>query len=274
MGRFLTGLRFWQFRRPSVKAAGGRAHLLGVVSDGGVHGSLAHMIAAAQALTGRGVAVDIHAITDGRDVPPTSALGFLATLQADLPGGARVASVVGRYYAMDRDNRWDRVEAAFDCIVRGTGAPAASAHGAVKAAYGRGETDEFIAPATLTGDPMVAGDGVFCLNFRADRARQIMAAIGDAKFDAFDRPDPPHLSAIMGMAEYSDRHRAYMTSRLSQAHADQYARGLGCGAWDRAVSAGRDREIPPRHLLSERWPRRPRAWRRPVHAAQPEGCDL
>ena len=195
-----------------VKAAGGRAHLLGVVSDGGVHGSLAHMIAAAQALTGRGVAVDIHAVTDGRDVPPTSALGFLATLQAALPGGARVASVVGRYYAMDRDNRWGRVAAAFDCIVRAKGAPAASAQGAVKAAYGRGETDEFIAPATLTGDPMVAGDGVFCLNFRADRARQIMAAIGDANFDDFDRPDPPHLSAIMGMAEYSDRHRVYMTS--------------------------------------------------------------
>ena len=190
-----------------VKAAGGRAHLLGVVSDGGVHGHITHMIAAARALTAAGLPVVIHAITDGRDVAPSSGRDFVARLQAALPDGARIATVIGRYWAMDRDNRWDRVQTAYDAIVHARGARADSADAAIAAAYAAEKTDEFI-PATVIGD--YAGlrpeDGMFCLNFRADRAREILAALSFDPFDGFARGDAPVLSARLGMVEYSTAH--------------------------------------------------------------------
>jgi 2,3-bisphosphoglycerate-independent phosphoglycerate mutase len=196
-----------------LRASGGAAHLLGLVSDGGVHGHIAHILAAARAIAGAGVPVVLHAMTDGRDVAPTSASGYIADLRAGLPPGARIATVIGRYFAMDRDNRWNRVERAFAAIVRGEGLRADSAGAAVAAAHGRGETDEFI-PATVIGDyrGIKDGDGLFCLNFRADRAREIMAAIADPYFDGFDTGPRPRLAACMGMAEYSDAHNAYMTT--------------------------------------------------------------
>ncbi|MGL5012476.1 MAG: 2,3-bisphosphoglycerate-independent phosphoglycerate mutase, partial [Paracoccaceae bacterium] len=130
-----------------LRETGGTAHLMGVVSDGGVHGHITHLIAAVQAIAGAGVPVAIHAITDGRDVAPSSGAGFMAQLVAALPGNARVATVIGRYWAMDRDNRWDRVSRAFGAMVLGAGDAAVDAGSAVAAAYARGETDEFIAPA-------------------------------------------------------------------------------------------------------------------------------
>ena len=197
----------------AVQATGGTAHLMGVVSDGGVHGHVQHMIAAARALDAAGVKVVIHALTDGRDVPPKSALGYFETLQAALPKAVRIATVSGRYYAMDRDTRWDRVAKAYAAIVQGQGERAADAIAAVEAAYGRGENDEFILP-TVIGDYAGAkdGDALFCLNFRADRAREIMAAIGAPDFDAFDTGARPDWAALMGMAQYSDAHSAYMTT--------------------------------------------------------------
>ena len=111
---------------------------------------------------------------------------------------------------MDRDNRWERVQAAYDAIVRGKAPRAEDAQTAVAASYAVGETDEFIKPAVIAGDGMADGDGVFCLNFRADRAREIMAAIADPGFDGFDREWAPKLSAVLGMAEYSDAHNAYI----------------------------------------------------------------
>jgi 2,3-bisphosphoglycerate-independent phosphoglycerate mutase len=193
-----------------VGAAGGTAHLMGVVSDGGVHGHIDHIVAAAGALASLGLPVCIHAITDGRDVAPVSAAGYLADLLARLPPDARIGTVIGRYYAMDRDNRWERVQTAFDAIVHGRGPTAPDAAAAVRQAHDDGITDEFV-PATVIADysGMRDGDGLFCLNFRADRAREILAAIADPGFDAFDRGRLPALSARLGMAEYSAAHNAW-----------------------------------------------------------------
>lgn len=202
----------------AVSASGGTAHLIGVVSDGGVHGHINHILAAARAIAASGVPVAIHAITDGRDVAPKSALGYLATLEAGLPVGARIVTVIGRYWALDRDNRWDRVEAAYRCMMEGDRLPApggvhATAHDAVAAAYElRGETDEFIRPACIEGHRGICDDdGVFCLNFRADRAREILSAIGDDGFTAFDRGRRPRLAALLGMVDYSAAHDRFMT---------------------------------------------------------------
>ncbi|MBW7922920.1 MAG: 2,3-bisphosphoglycerate-independent phosphoglycerate mutase [Rubellimicrobium sp.] len=193
-----------------VKAAGGRAHLLGVVSDGGVHGHILHLQKAIEAISAAGVPVVVHAVTDGRDVPPTSGAGFIARLQAGLPAGARIGTVSGRYYAMDRDHRWERIRAAFDVIAHGQGNRAPTAAAAVAASYDAGVTDEFILPAAI-GDyaGMAAGDGLFCLNFRADRAREILAALADPAFDGWARGPAPDLSARLGMVDYSAELNAF-----------------------------------------------------------------
>jgi len=194
-----------------LRKSGGAAHLVGLVSNGGVHAHIRHMIAAAQVVAAAGVPVFIHALTDGRDVPPGSAGADLAELEAALPADAKVATVIGRFYAMDRDNRWERVRQAFGAMVKGQGDKAASAAKAVTDAAARGQTDEFITPAVIGNYPgMQDGDGVLCLNFRADRAREIMAAIGDDSFAGFDTEHRPKLAAMAGMASYSDRHNSYM----------------------------------------------------------------
>jgi 2,3-bisphosphoglycerate-independent phosphoglycerate mutase len=194
-----------------LKATGGTAHLMGVVSDGGVHGHILHILAAARLIAGAGVPVVIHAITDGRDVPPTSADGFAARLVTGLPAGARVGTVIGRYYAMDRDNRWDRVGRAYAAMIKGEGEHSVSTPGAVADAQARGETDEFIAPTVIGGyQGAKDGDGFFCLNFRADRAREILAAIGQPGFAAFDTGTRPGWAALLGMVEYSAAHNGYM----------------------------------------------------------------
>ncbi|NOD94661.1 2,3-bisphosphoglycerate-independent phosphoglycerate mutase [Ruegeria sp. HKCCD4884] len=196
-----------------VKAAGGTAHLMGLVSDGGVHGHLNHIVAAATAITDADVPVALHAVTDGRDVAPKSALTYIAELEERLPENARIVTVCGRYFAMDRDNRWERVSEAYDAMIKGQGRAAQSAHGAVDHAYSQSESDEFITPTVLDGYTGVQdGDGFFCLNFRADRAREILRAIGEPGFSDFDTGPRPSLSALLGMVEYSDGHNAYMTT--------------------------------------------------------------
>ncbi|MDB6182677.1 2,3-bisphosphoglycerate-independent phosphoglycerate mutase [Paracoccus fistulariae] len=196
-----------------MKSSGGTAHVMGVVSDGGVHGHIMHVLAAVKALADAGVPVVVHAITDGRDVPPKSAQGFVTELQGNLPAGARIGTVIGRYFAMDRDNRWDRVERAYRAIVTGEGELAANADDAVANSYARDETDEFIQPYVIDGyNGAMDGDGFFCLNFRADRAREILSAIGDTDFTGFDVSDRPEWAALLGMVDYSDRHRDYMSS--------------------------------------------------------------
>ena len=208
------------FENPRLKSfiaklleTGGTAHLMGVMSNGGVHAHLNHLIAATKAISDAGVPVVIHAITDGRDVAPRSALAFLETLTNSLPGNARLGTVTGRYFAMDRDNRWDRVQKAYATIVQAKGDAVQTAKGAVEAAYARDENDEFVTPTVIEGyEGANDGDGFFCLNFRADRAREIMSAIGAPDFDAFVADPRPDWAALMGMAEYSEAHEAFMST--------------------------------------------------------------
>ncbi len=196
-----------------VKAQHGTAHLMGVVSDGGVHGHVNHILAAARALTGLGVPVALHAVTDGRDVAPSSAQGFLAALVQRLPHGASIATVTGRYWAMDRDTRWDRVARAYRAIVGAAGETAPDAGAAVSNSYAKGETDEFLAPTVIDGYRGARdGDGFFCLNFRADRAREILSAIADPAFAGFATGPRPAWSALLGMVEYSDAHSAWFAT--------------------------------------------------------------
>lgn len=211
-GSFATHARMGQFIA-ALKSSGGTAHLMGLISQGGVHGHVSHMIAAVQALDAAGIRVVIHALTDGRDVAPQTALADLARLEAALPAGARIVTLTGRYYAMDRDNRWERVCQAHAAIAQGRGGAASSAGHAVEASYAVGIFDEFLKPCVI-GDYAGAeqGDGFFSFNFRADRAREIMAALAAPDFDGFDCGDTVRWAAVMGMAEYSSQHAAYMTA--------------------------------------------------------------
>ena len=197
----------------NLASSGGTAHLFGLVSDGGVHGHLTHILAAARMIDAAGVPVVLHAITDGRDVPPKSAEGYFADLRRGLPDGVRIATVIGRYYAMDRDTRWDRIEPAWRAIALAQGAHQDSAEAAIAAGYAAGITDEFL-PATVIGDYTGLGenDGIFCLNFRADRARQILSALADPNFDAFDTGTRPLPARSLGMVDYSTDHDAFMTA--------------------------------------------------------------
>jgi len=196
-----------------LKATGGTAHIMGLLSDGGVHGHITHIKAAIDAIAGAGVPVAFHAVTDGRDVAPKSAYGYLSDLEEALPKGARIATLSGRYYAMDRDNRWDRVAEAYGAMVRGAGQKAATAHAAVTRGYENGETDEFITPTVIGGYAGAQdGDGFFCLNFRADRAREILRAVGEPGFGAFDTGARPDWAGLLGMVDYSEDHNGYMTT--------------------------------------------------------------
>ncbi|MDO5647626.1 2,3-bisphosphoglycerate-independent phosphoglycerate mutase [Paracoccus sp. (in: a-proteobacteria)] len=210
-----------------LRDTGGAAHLMGVVSDGGVHGHLSHVLAAARAVADQGVPVIIHAITDGRDVAPDSAVGFMAALQDGLPVGARIGTVIGRYYAMDRDNRWERVERAYRAIVDGIGEDVTEPRLAISTAYGRDQLDEFIPPFIIDGyNGAQDGDGFFCLNFRADRAREILSAVADPDFAAFDVSDRPEWAGVLGMVDYSARHTEFMQTVYPK---QQVANTLG--AW-------------------------------------------
>jgi len=167
------------FENPALKAAfakGGDVHLLGLVSHGGVHSHIEHVKALLRFAPER---TWIHAFTDGRDVSPTSAARDLAELPTD-----RIATVAGRYYAMDRDKRWDRTQRAFDAIVEGEGEHAEDPVAAVKASYERGVTDEFIEPTVITGRPRLGrDDAAIYFNFRPDRARQLSKLLLDGGFD-------------------------------------------------------------------------------------------
>lgn len=187
-----------------LRKSGGTAHVAGLVSPGGVHSHQRHIAAAASVIAEAGVPVVVHAFLDGRDVAPKSALEQIATLEAGLPEGAVIGTVSGRFYAMDRDNRWERVGAAVAAILHGSGERAESAGEAISAGYARGETDEFVTP-TVIGDYSGAedGDGLFFANFRADRAREILQALVLPQFDAFETGRRPVWAAKLGMVQYS-----------------------------------------------------------------------
>ena len=187
-----------------LRKSGGTLHLMGLIGDGGVHALDEHLLAAVELGRREKVPLAIHAWLDGRDTLPKSALGFMEALVGAAPG-TPVSTVVGRYYAMDRDKRWDRTKLAYDAMVHGVGAAVPDPITAIKQAYEAGETDEFVKPRVIAGTPRIKnGDGVFCFNFRADRMRQIVRALAMPAFDrsgGFDVKDRPAIKLVT-MTQY------------------------------------------------------------------------
>ncbi|MGZ5930759.1 MAG: 2,3-bisphosphoglycerate-independent phosphoglycerate mutase [Rhizomicrobium sp.] len=198
-----------------VRAAKGAVHVAGLLSPGGVHSHQAHITALVRALSDAKLPVFVHAILDGRDVPPKSALGFLKAFEDSIAGlpGVRIATVSGRYYAMDRDKRWDRVQLAYDALVDADGHDVANAETAITDSYKNNVTDEFVVPCVV-GDyaGMSDGDGFLFANFRADRAREISLALLDKGFEGFKRARVIHFAAAAGMTEYSDELNGLMAA--------------------------------------------------------------
>jgi 2,3-bisphosphoglycerate-independent phosphoglycerate mutase len=188
-----------------LKQSGGTCHLIGLVSPGGVHSHQDHAAALAKILAEAGVPTLMHAITDGRDTPPQTAADYVGRLSAALPKSVAIATVCGRYYAMDRDQRWERVAKAYEAIVAAQGPRFADAQAAIAGAYAGKIFDEFIVPAVI-GDyhGMQDGDGVLCFNFRADRVREILGAMLATNFSGFARSRTVRLAAAVGMTQYSD----------------------------------------------------------------------
>jgi 2,3-bisphosphoglycerate-independent phosphoglycerate mutase len=197
-----------------VKTAGTTLHLMGLLSDGGVHSQQEHLYALVRMARDRGVGrVIVHAFMDGRDTPPNSGTGYMAAAEHHLREysqngfSARVGSVSGRYWAMDRDKRWDRVQRAYEALVRGEGHRGHSGSALVQAGYARGETDEFIAPGVVTDATspigrIADGDAVIFFNFRADRARELTHAVALAPFTEFDRGARLQLADYVCMTQY------------------------------------------------------------------------
>jgi 2,3-bisphosphoglycerate-independent phosphoglycerate mutase len=194
-----------------LRGTGGVCHIIGLISPGGVHSHQDHALALARLLDEAEVECRIHAFTDGRDTPPDAAQRHLATLQEGLPDSARIVTVSGRYYAMDRDRRWDRVALAYDAMVHGKGASAGSPQEALAAALENGETDEFVTPSVI-GDyaGMRDGDALLCINFRSDRVRQILGALLLPDFDGFERGRRIDFCAAVAMSPYSTELEAHM----------------------------------------------------------------
>ncbi len=188
-----------------LRGSGGTCHLVGLVSDGGVHSHQDHAAALARILRANGVAVTLHAFTDGRDTPPDSARGQLASLRAALPADVPVATLCGRYWAMDRDRRWERVRRAFDLLVEAEAPRFPTVDAALDAAQASGVTDEFVEPSVIGAyDGMRDGDALLCFNFRADRVREILSALLDPAFDGFVRRRRVAFSAAVATTRYSD----------------------------------------------------------------------
>ena len=186
-----------------------RVHLIGLVSDGGVHSGFAHLHALIDIAAHLGVEdLVLHAFTDGRDTLPTAGAGYLETVQGWMASASagRVGSVIGRYYAMDRDRRWERIQQAFDLLVHGTAAHHFdTAPDAARAAYERGETDEFIAATTVGEEATIRpGDSVIAFNFRPDRMRQLTLALTELDFAEIDRHGAPAVARYTCMAEYEE----------------------------------------------------------------------
>src|SRR5688572_956756 len=225
-----------------ARAHGGALHLMGLVSDGGVHSHIDHvpgfLALAKKEKVGR---VFVHAFTDGRDTPPTSGASYLARLErqlAEAGGGGRVASVTGRYWAMDRDQRWERTERAWRALVLGEGTSANSARAAIEAAYAAGSSDEFVEPTVIVDvagraiGPMADGDAAIHMNFRPDRARQLVTALTRpaGAFDGFARPRVPRDFAFACLTRYDERFAlpvAFPPEEILDTLGDLYAaRGL------------------------------------------------
>ena len=198
-------------------------HLLGLVSPGGVHSMQDHLVALVRVLDKAGVKARLHAFLDGRDTPPSSALGFVRTVQTQLADTShfKIATVTGRYYAMDRDKNWERVALAYNAMAHGVGAAAPDAISAINASYAAGKTDEFMLPAIIDGySGMNDGDAVLMFNYRADRARQILTALVDPAFTGFARKRQIAFSHRIGMTDYSEALSKHLATLFPQRSLD------------------------------------------------------
>ncbi|EWY38492.1 phosphoglyceromutase [Skermanella stibiiresistens SB22] len=199
----------------ALKGTGGSCHLMGLLSPGGVHSHQHHFAALSKALSAAGVPVVIHGFLDGRDVPPRSAREQVGAFLKDIEGvpGVTFGTIDGRYYAMDRDKRWERVERAYNAMVAAQGLEASDPLAAIDAAYQADTGDEFVLPTVIGGyTGMKDGDGLLMVNFRADRAREILAALLDPGFKGFERRNPIRFAAAAGMVEYSTDLNEFMTA--------------------------------------------------------------
>ena len=191
----------------AVRASGGVLHLAGLLSDGGVHSHIRHLEALCRMAADAGVPVRIHCFMDGRDTPPQSGVDYVRQLEEAVRqlAGVRIATLTGRFYAMDRDKRWERVAEAWNMLVHGQGATAPDAVSAMQASYAAGVTDEFVKPVRIEGVDHAGvqdGDGLFFFNFRADRMRELARAFTVEEFDGFDRGTRPQLCAVASMTPY------------------------------------------------------------------------
>lgn len=196
-----------------LKQSGGTCHLMGLASPGGVHAHHHHIAALARIVSAGGVDVALHLFTDGRDTPPRSGEGFLKELEELLPHDVRIATVSGRYYAMDRDKRWDRVKLAYDALAFGHGERSERTIDVLPKSYKNDVNDEFVLPHVI-GDyqGMKDGDAILAANFRADRIRQILNAFLQPQFDGFDRGKRINFVASAGMTSYGDELAPLMTT--------------------------------------------------------------
>ncbi|MGD9876269.1 MULTISPECIES: 2,3-bisphosphoglycerate-independent phosphoglycerate mutase [Desulfococcus] len=211
-GSFFTNTVFSD-TMASVKQNGSALHLMGLVSDGGVHSQIKHLLALLDMARNAGVPrTYVHAITDGRDTSPTGGEDYLRRVKAHMTahGYGQIASVCGRYYAMDRDRRWERIESAYQLYTEGAGIPETDPVEAVRNAYRRGETDEFIKPVVIADESQKSiaviddGDAVIFFNFRADRAREITSAFTDPSFSGFARKRQPNIAVYATMTAYDE----------------------------------------------------------------------
>ena len=189
-----------------IRESGGKLHLIGLLSDGGVHSHNSHLYALLRLAKQEGIQdVCVHAFLDGRDTPPRSGISYLAELEEEMArlGCGRIATIVGRYYAMDRDTRWDRVERAYRALTEGVGEAAVDSREAILAAYAAEQGDEFVTPRVVQPASTVDdGDGIIFFNFRSDRARELTRAFTEKNFSGFARRKSPALAAYVCMTEY------------------------------------------------------------------------
>ena len=269
------------FARPALVAAcerakeTGRLHAVGLIGPGGVHANDRHLVALVELAARLGVpSVRVHALLDGRDTPPSSALGFMRDLEARLAAvhpDARIATVGGRYYAMDRDKRWERTERGYDAIVHAEGLHAASATAAIEEAYARGETDEFVAPTVIDGadGALRDGDPIVHFNFRADRARQLTHALVRARVRRL-RPHQPRRPA--GPDGPPRRHDERVRVGPARSRSPSAPRRLARSPRPSARPAGRSSTSPrPRSTRTSRTSSTA-AWRRPGRARSACSC--
>lgn len=197
----------------TLKQTGGTCHLMGLMSPGGVHSHQNHIVALAEILNKNNIKVNVHAFLDGRDTPPSSAQGYLREFEEaikDMPL-VKVATISGRFYAMDRDKRWDRVELAYNNIVSANGMRFETSDEAIQTSYQNDVTDEFVVPCVIGAYAGAKdGDAVLMANFRADRAREILYALSDETFNGFERTKKINFAVSVGMSEYSVDHNRFM----------------------------------------------------------------